>query len=301
MSSLHKPLGFGGILDQTFTIIKSHFKPLFLISFLISVPIYLIHAIILALDGKNLLIGAQPAQNFFNQITNNIDSFTQTTWVEDISGFVSFILILFATPLIAGATIHGIQKVRSGETFTAKEMIKMAMPRYWPMFWSLLLISLIVMGIVFIPIFLIGITIAILAVAEPVIAIIAGILISLGTFIGSGLLLSRWSLFLPCVLFDKVAPGLSKSWRLTKKQTWKFFGLFILLFIITSIISSVLQIPLVFLGNSIVSQFLTNVISMVTNIVLLVGYAVMYFDASLRYDATDLKEMIQDYDTTEQP
>ncbi len=74
----------------------------------------------------------------------------------------------------------------------------------------------------------------------------------------------------------------------------------IVLLIISTIISSILQLPLFFLGNSVLFHLLTNIISLISSIVFTVGYAVMYLDASVRQEGTDLKEMIKEYEVTEE-
>ncbi|SHN31201.1 hypothetical protein [Gracilibacillus kekensis] len=296
----NKPLGFGEILDQTFRIIKTRFKTLFMITFLIMVPVFALQALILSLSGRDLITSSDPGQNLLDQIVTNADSFANSTVQEDFTSMFVNLILIFATPLIAGAIIWTVKLTReSKDTLFAKDMIKRAMPRYWPMFWSTLLIGLMLFGFIIIVFMLTGLSSIMFMFIDPIFGVIMMFTISTLMFIGVGLLFTRWSLYLPAILFEKVAPGLSKSWRLTKRQTWKFFGLFLVLFIITGIITTVLQLPLIFLGNSVLFYLLTNIISIVTSIVTIVGYAVMYFDSTTRREATDLKEMISEYDVTE--
>ncbi len=298
--NITKPLGFGAILDQTFRIIKSNFKPLFMITFFVMVPIFALQSLILSLTGRDLIVSGDPGQNLIEQLITGADSVVNTTIQEDlISAFVN-LLILFATPILAGAITWAVKYARDGKDLLAKEMIKKTLPRYWPLLGSTLLFGLITFALLLPCFIIIGLTSVTFMFVDPIFGFGIMMLFSLGIFIGLGLLLTKWSLYLPAVLFDEVAPGLSKSWRLTKKQTWKFFGLFIVLFIITTIISSILQLPLIFLGNSVLFQLLTNVISLITSIVFTVGYAVMYLDASVRQEGTDLKEMIKEYEVTEE-
>ncbi|WP_058306023.1 hypothetical protein [Gracilibacillus massiliensis] len=296
----NKPLGFGEILDQTFRIIKTQFKTLFMITFLIMVPVFALQALILSLTGRDLITSSDPGQSLIDQIVTNADSFANSTVQEDFTSSLVNLIIIFATPLIAGAIIWTVKLTReSKEALFAKDMIKRALPRYWPMFWSTLLIFLILFALL-IPVFmLIGISSVMFMFIDPIFGAIMMFVISIAIFIGIGLLFTRWSLYLPAILFEKVAPGFSKSWRLSKRQTWKFFGLFIVLLIITGIITTVLQLPLIFLGNSVLAHLLMNITSLVTSIVFMVGYGVMYFDATTRQEATDLKEMISEYDVTE--
>ncbi|KAB8137867.1 hypothetical protein F9U64_07415 [Gracilibacillus oryzae] len=296
-----KPLNFGKILDQTFRILKNYFKPLFMISLLIMTPIYLLQILTLLISGRDFIMSADPSQNFLSQLTANTESFAITTITEDIGVIISGLLTVIATPIIVGATIYAVKFAREGKKVATRDMIKMALPRYWPMFGTTLLLGIIIFLIIFSTIFLaIFIGAAASFAVHPIVGILLGFLLVAGIFIGAGLLLTRWSLSIAAVLFERVAPGFTKSWHLTKRQTWKFFGLFIILYIIMYTISSILQVPLILLGNSILSNLLINFITMVANIIVYAGYAVMYFDAHLRYEAGDIKEMLDSYDSLEQ-
>ncbi|ENH96446.1 hypothetical protein J416_10551 [Gracilibacillus halophilus YIM-C55.5] len=295
-----QPLDFGEILDQTFRITKNHFGRLFMIAFLLMFPVYVIQAVASYIGGRSIIMSADPSDSLINQITQNIDSLGAATSQQNINVIISSLLSIIVIPIVVGATVYAVKHAREGEPFTVKGMIKKALPRYWPMFFSLLLVSLILTGILIVYMLLIvGVILG--NPTNPLAGVFFAFFFGIGLIFGLGLLFTRWSMFLPAVLFEKVAPGFTKSWRLTKKQTWKFFGLFIILALITYFISSILTIPIVFLGNSVLSNFLSNLLTMITNIILTVGFAVMFFDARLRQEATDLQEMINQYDTKEQP
>ncbi|GAE94979.1 integral membrane protein [Gracilibacillus boraciitolerans JCM 21714] len=295
----NKPLGFGEILDQTFRIIKTRFKTLFMITFLIMVPVLAIQALILSLSGRSFFTSVESGQNILDQLISGADAVSTTTIQEDLLTILANFFLIIAMPLIAGAIIWTVKVTRESETIpVTKDMIKRALSRYWPMFWSTLLWCLILVGLL-VPVFMVIGFSAISFVLNPIFGAILMFLLSIGAFIGIGLLMTRWSLYLPVVLFEQAAPGLSKSWQLTKRQTWKFFGLIIILSIITGIVTAILQLPLIFLGNSVLFHLLNNIISLITSIVLFVGYAVMYFDSTTRQEATDLKEMISEYQVTD--
>ncbi|WP_018932098.1 hypothetical protein [Gracilibacillus lacisalsi] len=298
--NITKPLGFGEILDQTFRIIKSNFKSLFTITFLVMVPLFALQAFILALSGRDFIISGDPGQSLVDQLVTGADSVVNTTLQEDFISMFVDLLMVFAIPVLAGAITWAVKNAREGKDIFAKEMISKTLPRYGPLLGSTMLFGLITFGILLPCFFVIGFISVFLSFIHPILTFGFVMLSSLGIFIGVGLLLTKWSLYLPAVLFNNVAPGLSKSWRLTKKQTWKFFGLFIVLLIITTIISGILQLPLIFLGNSVLAHLLTNIISLISSIVFTVGYAVMYFDATVRQEGTDLQEMIKEYEVTEE-
>lgn len=294
-----RPLGFGEILDQTFRIIKSHFKTLFLISLFVMTPILVIQALILALSGRDFIFGGDLGTGAFNQIINNIDSLGTTSVVTDITDGIVGLLTIFAVPLISGAIILTVKSARAGGKPLANDMIRGTLSRYWPMLGSSVLIALIAFGLYFICLLAFIFFLTIVIFSELFFGIVLVILLFVAAFLGLGLLLTRFSLYLPAVLFAKVAPGLGKSWRLTRKQTWKFFGIYIVLGIIASVITFIIAIPVAFLGDSILYHILTNISSFITGIIFMVGYAVIYFDASLRQDGSDVQAILDQYPTTE--
>ncbi|UOQ49208.1 hypothetical protein MUN88_03530 [Gracilibacillus caseinilyticus] len=299
--NIHKPLGFGEILDQTFRIIKQNIKPIFLITFFIMVPIFLIQAVVLILTGRELFISLDSSQSVFSSLIGNLDSIANTSNEENLISNAVSMISFFAFPLLAGAIILAVKQARNGGQIIVKDMIKGALPRYFPMLFSTLLLSIIAFAILF-PSFIITVIIggSSGAIFHPVAGVIIIFLLLAGLFLALGLLLTRWSLFLPAVLFEKVAPGLSRSWHLTKRQTWKFFGLLLVLIIISAIITSLLQMPLVFLGNSVLYYVLTNVFSLISSIIIYVGYSVLYFDASIRQEGSDLQSLINEYQGTQE-
>ncbi len=295
-TDLQKPLSFGQILDQTFRILKNNFVPLFVLALVIMAPIYLIQIISLIAGGRDLIIALEPGQTLLDQIINNAESIDNTTLAEDIGTIISSILALFAIPIFTGALILAVGAIRNEKTFTTKSMIKQSLTRYWPMFWSTLLIGLILFAIIFFPLMIITMVTTVLAISEPIAGIIVGIVLGLSFFIGLGLLFTRWSMYLPAVLYERVAPGLSKSWKLTKRQTWKFFGLYIVFSLIIAAIGFAIQWPVTLLGYSVLYTVIMNLVNLTTGLIMAIGYAVMYFDAHKRHSASDLHDLMGEYE-----
>ncbi|GAA0312146.1 hypothetical protein GGQ92_001964 [Gracilibacillus halotolerans] len=298
-NNIQRPLSFGKILDQTFRIIRGYFKPIFLIVFYIMIPVLALQAIILAVTGHKMLIGDDSIQNIWSATATELDMYADYNPIRDFGYFLSMAPIFFATPLIVGAISHVVKRARAGEPAEAVEMIKLTFPRYWPLLGSTLLFGIIAFSIVFASIFAGAFLVAFLAIESAyVIAILLALLMIVGGFIGYGLLFTRWILYLPATLFEKVAPGLGRSWRLTKRQTWKFFGIYVILTILSSIIIGALNfLPALFLGTSIIGNLWTNFVSLISSIILAVAWAIMYFDASLRQDAADIQDLVDTYNT----
>ena len=133
---------------------------------------------------------------------------------------------------------------------------------------------------------------------NTVLGILLGIVLFIGSAVGIGLLLTRWSFYFGSVVLDKDSPGLGRSWRLSRKRTWALMGLYIVFYFIISSISFGVQMTFgIVLGNSVLLTLISNLVTLVTTMIFSVGYGVMYLDLKTRHDADDIKEMLEDYKT----
>ncbi|WP_112179905.1 MULTISPECIES: hypothetical protein [Paraliobacillus] len=299
----NKPKGFGEILDLTFRIIKNHFSSLFLIMIIFMGPVFLLQAISQLIGGRNFFRELETGGNVFDQILNSYTQTAQEVPIVESMGtiFIGLLAILFY-PVAYAAIIILVKRIKNDEAYTVGSVIRSAFTRFWPLLWSTLLIGLIVFAIVFIPLVIVISILAGVAFFDPttgiapfIVALILFIIVLIGMGIGLGLLFTKWSFYLPAVVFDRVAPGLSKSWMLTKNRTWKLFGLYVVLSLIIAGISIAIEIPASFLGMSVLYSIIINLATLITSIIFTVGYAVMYFDAETRNTAGDLKDMIDEY------
>lgn len=292
----NKPKGFGEILDLTFRIIKNHFPSLFLISIIFMGPVFLIQAVSALIGGRNFFTALGTGENSFEKFVN---TYTQTaqevSLAESIGTILTGLLVILFYPTACAAIIVLVKRIKNDEAYTVGSVIRTAFTRFWPLLWSNLLMGLILFSIVFIPIVIATVVLIGAAVFDPATAIVLLVIGIIGGGIGLGLLFTKWGFYLPAVLFDRVAPGLSKSWMLTKKRTWKLFGLYVVLGLIVAGISVAIEIPASFLGMSVLYSIIINFGTLFTTIIFTVGYAVMYFDAETRNTAGDLKAMIDEY------
>ncbi|MBM7600874.1 hypothetical protein JOC34_003288 [Virgibacillus halotolerans] len=293
-----KPKGFGEILDHTFRLCKNRFPDFFMIVLIVMGPIYLLQAIILLLSGTSFVREVGSGEMWFEQIVSTFDETRGTinNFGAEIGNSISMLLLLVFYPIAAAAVLFAIQRLRNGEDFTAGIVIKKAFSKFWGIFGSSLLVGIIAFGMIFVSILAVIFIGVFGAFIEPVTAIILSIILFLGAWLVIGLLFSRWGFYLGPVIFEGEIPGMGKSWRLTKKRTWKVLGLFLMLLLITGIIGYVVNIIFgLFLGNSVLFTVIAGVVSLFTAMIFMVGYAVIYFDLVTRHDGSDLKEMIADY------
>ncbi|WP_182201486.1 hypothetical protein [Paraliobacillus salinarum] len=279
-----KPMRFAQILETTIQITKKHFSKLFLIALIFMGPIILLQALGELIGGRGFFVDMNYSQLLDASFETYEDPMLVTSLPEDITMTIITLLALIFYPILSASIILLVKRVKDDEAYTVGELIKKAFTRFWPLLWSTLLLGVIVFGILFIPTMLI-ITIGITTMfADPLAGIGIIIILLLIGFVGFGLLFTRWSFYLPAVLFDRVAPGLTVSWNLTKGRTWKLFLLYVVFILITLVVNLVFELSGLLLGASVLYGILINIAILLTTLFTTVGGAVMYFDSVTRKD-----------------
>jgi membrane-anchored glycerophosphoryl diester phosphodiesterase (GDPDase) len=296
------PKGFGEILDHTFQLTKNRFKDLFMILLIFMGPVYLLQAILQLLSGTSFFREVGSGGAWFEQILSSFEetgTFDSSSLGADIGLIVVGLISAILAPVAEAAILFTINHVRKNEDYTVGSVIKQAFSRFWPMIGSSILFFLITIGIIIIPIAIVGVIGGVVAtMVNTVLGILLGVVLFLGFAVGIGLLLTRWSFYFGSVVLDKDSPGLGRSWRLSRKRTWALMGLYIVFYFIISSISFGVQMTLeIVLGNSVLLTLISNLVTLVTTMIFSVGYGVMYLDLKTRNDADDIKEMLEDYKT----
>ncbi|WML26579.1 hypothetical protein [Neobacillus sp. OS1-33] len=296
------PKGFGEILDHTFQLTKNRFKDLFMILLIFMGPVYLLQAILQLLSGTSFFREVGSGGAWFEQILSSFEetgTFDSSSLGADIGLIVVGLISAILAPVAEAAILFTINHVRKNEDYTVGSVIKQAFSRFWPMIGSSILFFLITIGIIIIPLAIVGVIGGVVAtMVNTVLGILLGIILFIGSAVGIGLLLTRWSFYFGSVVLDKDSPGLGRSWRLSRKRTWALMGLYIVFYFIISSISFGVQMTLgIVLGNSVLLTLISNLVTLVTTMIFSVGYGVMYLDLKTRNDADDIKEMLEDYKT----
>ncbi len=297
------PHSFGEILDLTFHFIKGNFAKLFLIMLIILGPFALILNLSL-LSGTGFSFIGQPLNfNFENFLTQQSNLALNNLGVSSLVIYflALFLRIVLASPIAAISLILATDYIKRNEDLNIKKIIKRAFSRYWPIMGGYSIFFLIVFGLYIalsiIAVIFVSITLTKLNI---IIKIILGIII-LGAALSAFIyFLTRWSFFFVAIVFEKVSPGLSKSFKLTKGSFWRLLGLYFVISILTTTITLVLSFGLeLLLGVSILSTLLNTLLSFISTIIFIVAYTLVYFDLRIRNEATDLKQMIHDYNYDE--
>lgn len=296
-----KPKRFGEILDLTFILSRKRFSDFFLIMLIFMGPVYLLQAIIQLFSGVSFFRELGSGEVWFEQILNGFvetEELYSNALGLSIGVIITGLLSLILFPIAEAAILLAINHLKHNEEYTIGSVIKEAISRFWPIIGSTILYALIMIGIIMVPIIMLIFVGFFGALAEPVIAIIFGIILFLGFAVVIGYLLTRWSFYFGSVVLDEEFPGFTRSWRITENRTWILMGLYIIFYLIISSISAAVEFTFgLFLGNSVLLTIIVNVTTLLTTMLFTIGYAVMYLDLKTRHDGDDLKEMIEDYKT----
>ncbi len=311
------PLTFSEILDVTFRIIKEHSSKLFLLMLIFMGPVYVLQMLAMIAGGVSLL----PEPNRVTGIASLLQSLAQGSEQVGIAEpgiaylllFTAAFLLLafFSLPMAYATTIILTDQIRKQEEIPLSAIVRRALSRFWPLLggsivYGLLMIALYFgMALIIIVYWSISVGLGMLGglAAAPAAGllthVIVVVLLALGSFLAFVYLSIRWSFFFAASVFEKVSPGLGKSWRLTRGNFWRLIGVYLVITILNLIILMVLQSAVnLFLGGSILAFLLNGLVSMVIMIMPTIAYAVIYFDLRLRNEATDLKGMIESYNSS---
>lgn len=290
----NKTKGFGEILDHIFQLVKSYFAPFFLIFLFILGPVFLLEAILLLVSGTSFFRQLGVGGNRFEQIIMGFDEpiFSRA---EEISNMISFATLVLV-PLGTISILQAVQKIKNKEDFTPGGMIKQASKRFGPVLGSSLIVG-IVFFFTFIIILVAIIVTGVVAFDNSSVAIVIfGLVLLLGISLLIALWFSRWGFYMAAVYFKESFPGIGYSWRLTKKNTLRVFGLFLTIGLITGIVSAAINGFFgAILGNSVLFSIISNLILILTYMISAVAYAVIYYDLKVRQGGEDLQDMIDEY------
>lgn len=316
MELIEKPLSFGGILDLTFSTVKNYFSRLFLIVLILLGPCYLLVLLAMVTGGTPLAIDPSTT---FSSILENIGG----TSPNQLAGFGGlqyalyflglFASVFFSIPVAYASLIIAAGKIRQNETPVIGPIIRQALSRYGALLGGSIVYGLISIGVIYgmIIIFIIFIGVSfgsafltdtglsgLTAISGFGLKMTVLIVLGLASFCGMTYLLVRWSYFFPAVVFEKVAPGIGKSWRLTRHNFWRLIGIYIVIGIIATVISLACSaLTMTLFGNSVLTTLISYLVSMILSLFSVTAYAVTYFDLRIRNEAADLKEIVSSYDS----
>ncbi len=241
-----RPLGVGEILDGAFASIRRNPKAILGLAAIVMTISAVISATItrtlLNLGGLNLpspgqqLTTAQATHLLGRAVAVLVPAFALTV-------LLTFIVQAILAGLLAPIMARGV----SGQQISAGDAWRVTRPRLPSLLLATLLVLLAGLG----PLLILGLLVAIAAVAGSP-PVVYGLLVLLGLV---ALVLTIWfstmlSLVTPVVVLENQGPAraLARSWRLVTRSFWRVFGITLLAGIIVAIAGGILQLPFSVLG-----------------------------------------------------
>lgn len=322
MASPERPLGVGEILDRSFHIFRKHYAPAFIIMLICLGPVYLIsEAVTFDLSGASFFPGQ--GITFQQSIDQFIDGIVTTE--EEIPLSLVFLFLLmplyfaFVLPIMLTSHLHLVKLSLAGEPVTFGKLFKSSFRRYWPAVGNMFLFGFVLLAIyiaifIFLIVFL-GITGAIVASvgtqvdfaedpfgSSAVFLIVFIFVYAIFLFVSAAAIyigMIRFGYFHPAVVLERESVGLRRSWTLTRRSFWRIFAVFWIVSVVFSVFSFVSYVVLVLLKMSLIGHLLSVLLHLLFSPMLLIPYAVVYFDQKNRVDGADLEAAIEARQTME--
>ncbi|MEB3104041.1 hypothetical protein [Ferviditalea candida] len=305
-----KPLGVGRLLDLSFQVYRNHFGKLFLLMLIFLVPYYILENVLTygardvsffpAWDGS--FSWEQFLEEGFNLPGGMPDA--SSAWTVFGSVVLLWIYINILTPLCEASVLYTVQDVVQGNEPVWKDMVVKPFKKFWSLLGNTVVYSLFLVAgwfvivaatipVIFIIAFLANTGLPPVFTHPVVITVLVVILLAAGIalLVGVAYFLVRFGFYLPPVVLENKRLGLSRSWKLTEGSFWRLFAVFFILLVVFSVFSTVTGVLNLF-GRSVLTDLLEILVYLAVSPMLIVAYAVAYFDLKARSEGLDLQRML---------
>ncbi|MFD0698262.1 hypothetical protein ACFQZT_29735 [Paenibacillus sp. GCM10027628] len=312
-----RPMGIGRILDRSFQLYRRHFVKLTLIMLILYGPFYLLQHLLFYHEAVNssassildqLRTGAS-----WQDIVQSGGAFKRNTTGIDWWKVVFFLLVLLPLfllglmPASVASVVHLVKANMLGEEIPdVGQLLKKSFRRFWPLAGSTVLNLLIMVGmyigfvlivVIFVMIFVFGAGISTVvgggAGGVAAFGILFFILLALAIIVTWSYFFIRWGYFLPIVALGEDSIGLGHSWRLTRKNFWRLFLMYVVLVLILYFFQLVIELIInVVFGMGLGGQLLQSLVSILVSPLWLLPYAVSFFDLKVRNEGLGLESLI---------
>ncbi|NPV91971.1 MAG: hypothetical protein HPY50_14490 [Firmicutes bacterium] len=302
-----KPMGVGGILDQSFQFYRKNFVQLFLIVLIFYGSIMLLqNAVAYDYSQMSFLPSGSilEGEGFFESIQGmQGEPSLGRALVMFLGSILVLLLMLAFFPVMYASVVVLVKSVVQGESPGLGEVLRGGFRNYWLLLLWSALFGLIVFGVYFaaaipsVALLFFGVVIS-GASGSNVLAlvfIVGGTLLMVLTIVGAvSFFFVRLGFFLPVITVDDGSEVFSQSWRMTRGSFWRLLGIFLIVHIVIGIFIYGLYFILIITSAfaSIIGQLLLILFSVVLYPLSIVVYAFTYFDLKARTEGPDLQDMI---------
>jgi hypothetical protein len=306
------PLGLGELLDKTFSTFRKHFwlfagimvlPEAIMVGLAIVVQVY-VSGVPVVRNPQNAHAAAQSVSSAMRVMLVSLGTM--------IPHYIVYALAL-------GATTYALSEVYLGRATTIRETYQVVLAHFWQLIRVIFAIVLRCFGVLVLGGFLLGMVLASLALLPKSMAwmaVIVGLFAILGFITGAILMvifLLRYSVAFPALVLENLSPrqALKRSVDLTRGFLWRLLVVAGLMYLITITLVSLCQSPfsvaavLISVKGGRPSLWLTipsllcgGVGAVVTSPLLMISFAIAYYDLRVRKEGFDLQLMMSNLETT---
>ena len=294
-----RPLAVGELFDRAFVLYRRHFS---LFVGITSVPGLFALIMTLAQQAFTTATMPQPAAPGNADAAVFVENLTLI--VSLFAGLMIALVVYWVVYMIAlGATTFAVSEIYVGRTVTIPEVYGRMRGRIGALILLLLLIGIRIGGLVLVGTLVVGMSTAFGALLNSILGGLFAVLTALVLIAGCTFMALRYSLSIPALVLEELGPGdaIRRSIALTQGRLGRVFLMVICATLVAYAALILFQGPFVaaamFAGLETGHGFWLNVLGAVAGTIgttlttpfLIIGLAVIYYDARIREEGFDLE------------
>jgi hypothetical protein len=301
-----RPLAVGELFDRAFVLYRRHFS---LFVGITSVPGLFALIMTLAQQALTTTTMPQPAASGNADAAVLVDNLMLI--VSLFAGLMVALVVYWVVYMIAlGATTFAVSEIYVGRTVTIPEVYGRMRGRIGALILLLLLIGIRIGGLVLVGTLVVGMSTAFGALLSSILGGLFAVLTALVLIAGCTFMALRYSLSIPALVLEELGPGdaIRRSIALTHGRLGRVFLMGICATLVAYAALILFQGPFVaaamFAGLETRHGFWLNVLGAVAGTIgttlttpfLIIGLAVIYYDARIREEGFDLELSLAAFD-----
>jgi hypothetical protein len=294
-----RPLAVGELFDRAFVLYRRHFS---LFVGITSVPGLFALIMTLAQQAFTTATMPQPAPSGTADAAVFVDNLPLI--VSLFAGLMIALVVYWVVYMIAlGATTFAVSEIYVGRSVTIPEVYGRMRGRIGALVLLLLLIGIRIGGLVLVGTLIVGMTTAFGALVNSILGGLFAVSTVLAMIAGGTFMVLRYSLSIPALVLEELGPGdaIRRSIELTKGRLGRVFLMVVCATLVAYAALILFQGPFVaaamFAGLETAHGFWLNVLGAVAGTIgttlttpfLIIGLAVIYYDARIREEGFDLE------------
>jgi hypothetical protein len=292
--NIQTPQSFGQLLDKIFQVMRGNFGVLLILMLLFLGPSLVLGVFLPQPNTPMPEWSSLGDPAYWEQWAMEVQQgqFDQANLSNGVLSLMTLGLSAIGYILALAAVIFLVDANRKEQTPEVAAIVKRSFKKFFPMLGSFLCLYLLLFGGTMVAFLVLGFVVAILAISTGSVAVIMIILllVALPVFIIMCYFGIRLNFAPAATAMADVCPGISHSWKLTRKNVLRCLGVFLVVSLITGVLGGVLQMLLGYLG--VAGAILYIPFGLIFSAVSFVAIAVLFFDLEVRNNAEGLRDMV---------